>query len=239
MDAFSGYNESMNHWLKWIFRGRNQNPLMVWREVMWVFALILIIWGMYRFLLSYPVWFEETVLKGLVFGGPVFWVSFKKNSWSFKDLGITAAHLLPAVHLGLLLGFLLGLVGQLGNLLRYGQISLTDYGLTSETLGGFLILSLVTAFWEQLVFAGYMLRRIFLVTKNELIAVMVVALLFVAIHLPALILIQKMGGPMLIVALLMLFLLQMGCGILRLRINNLAAPLLAHALWGVTIYLFR
>jgi hypothetical protein len=230
---------SMNRVLSWLWRRREENPLIVWREVLWVVAFILIIWGMYRFLLSYPVWLEETLFKGLVFGGPVFWLVWRRLGWKLKDLGMSPVGLLPAVHLGILLGLVMGLMGQMGNLLRHGQLIWSSYGLTSETIGGFLILSLVTAFWEQLVFSGYMLKRLYKVVHDEVTLVSVVALLFALVHVPALLIIQQLGLVSLAVSFLLLFLLQCGCGILRLRVGNLAAPIMAHALWGVTIYLFR
>jgi membrane protease YdiL (CAAX protease family) len=68
---------------------------------------------------------------------------------------------------------------------------------------------------------------------------MVVAGLFSLIHLPALVLVQEMGAAQLLLSQILLFSLAMGNGILMLRVKNLIAPIMAHSLWGVTVFLFR
>jgi membrane protease YdiL (CAAX protease family) len=117
-------------------------------------------------------------------------------------------------------------------------VEIRHSGLTSAGLGSYVILSVVTAFWEQLLFSGYLLRTLYLIIKNEWIAMWAVSSLFVCLHLPALLLVQHLGGGQLVLAVGLLLVLQMGCSLLRLWLKNLAAPMMAHALWGVTLYLF-
>lgn len=208
------------------------------REAGVVFGAILLVWGIYRMLFRFPVWFEEGILKAWVFGLPVWWQA-RKHGWQITHLGISGDKLFGATYMGLLVGILLGMIGQLGNIIRHGGLFWSAYGLTSETIGAFIILSLVTAFWEQLLFSGYFLRVIFESITHEGKSLVVVAGMYVLLHLPALLMVQKLGGWALGLACLLLFVLQMGCSVLRLRVGNLAAPILVQALWGVTIYLFR
>jgi len=140
--------------------------------------------------------------------------------------------------LGLGLGVILGFVGQLGNVIRHGTLIFEGYGITSEALGGFIVLSLVTAFWEELVFMGYILKRLEKVLVREGIRVAVVGGMFAILHFPAL---ATSGTSILqlVISLILLTLLGMGNAILMLRQKNLIAPIMAHALWGVTVFLFR
>jgi hypothetical protein len=209
------------------------------KEVGTVYLVIFIVWGLYRYLFRLPTVFEELVLKGLVFGGSIAWVAYK-NRWNASDLGIRVQELSSSVRWGLLTGVAVGLVGQIGNIVRHKGMLTMNYGLEGEALGTFLLLSIVTAFWEQLVFSGYMLMRLKPLISDEWMRSWVVAFLFVLIHIPALLITSGIhGGGLLILSLILLLLMQLGANLLFYRFNNLAAPILAQALWGVTIYLFR
>lgn len=212
--------------------------LAEWRDVAIVFTIVLVLWGLYRLLFRLPTNFEEVILKGFVFGLPVLVVA-RRYQWRLVDLGISSKRLTLSVYGGLALGIMLGVVGQLGNILRHQGLQWSQWGLTSETLGGFIVLSLVTAFWEQLLFCGLFLRMTQDILSDEWKQAWVVAILFVVLHVPALIFIQQFVGFDMVVALLLLLLLQLGNVILRLRFDNLIAPIMAQALWGVTVFLFR
>jgi hypothetical protein len=208
------------------------------REALLLYVIIGLGWGVYRLLFRLPTIIEETILKAIVFGIPVFYVAHKRQ-WRWKELGMTVDNLTASVYLGILLGMILGVAGNFGNTIRHGGLQFNDFGLTSATLGSFIILSLVTAFWEQLLFTGMFLRLLAEVIKDEWKLTWLVAILFVGLHIPALLLIQQLQGVQFVVAVILLLLLQMGSVILMLRYKNLAAPIMAQALWGVTVFLFR
>jgi membrane protease YdiL (CAAX protease family) len=183
------------------------------------------------------VWVEEGLFKAIVFGLPVVWL-VRKEGLGWRDLGISGDNFFVSVYLGLALGVVLGLVGQVGNVMRYGILQIQSQGLTSEMLGGFLILSLVTAFWEQLVFAGYLLHSLSRVIRDEQLLVVVVGSGFALLHLPTLV-VQQLDWGQIALAVGLLLVLGTGSAILRLRQKNLIAAVMAHALWGVAIFLFR
>jgi membrane protease YdiL (CAAX protease family) len=184
------------------------------------------------------VFVEETVIKGLLFSLPFFLLPIQDKN-PMKALGITSNNFFQSVYLGIILGLILGLVGQAGNFIRHQTILFSGFNVTSANIGAFLILSLITAFWEQVLFSGFFIYQIARISNNEMIQVTVAGLLFSFIHLPALLLVQHADVNQLTLSLGLLFTLGMGCAILRLRLNNLIAPIMAHALWGVTIFLYR
>jgi hypothetical protein len=202
------------------------------------YIFVLIIWSFYRFLnLGLPIWLEELFIKGIIFSSPLILFPLRQKS-ALKTMGIARTNFFQSVYLGIAIGMVLGLAGQAGNLLRHGEFSFQTYGITSATIGSFLMLSLITAFWEQLLFTGYFLARISKTVTSEINQTLLVGLSFSLIHLPALIL-NHSASAQIVLNLLLLFSLGISCVILRLRMKNLIAPIMIHALWGVTIFLFR
>ena len=220
-----------------LFLIKEKKHLVVWREMAWFYVLLIMLWGIYRLFFRFPILIEEVFFKALVFGLPVWWLA-RRNKWSLKSIGISGDGFFQSVYLGLGLGVILGFLGQLGNVIRHGTLVFEDFGLTSEMMGGFIILSLVTAFWEELVFMGYFLKRMSGVIANEQHRVIIIGLLFSFLHVPAL-WIQGMPMLQIVISLLLLTLLGMGNAILMLRQKNLIAPIMSHALWGVAVFLFR
>lgn len=221
------------------YEKKEHQHLVIWHRVIGLYVFVLLTWGLYRLLFRFPVWFEESVLKALVFGMPVLWLALRRDGWKFTHLGFTGERLFSSVYLGLGLGVFLGFLGQIGNIIRHGGIELSSFGLTSESLGGFLLLALVTAFWEELLFVGYILQRLEAVIADEWLRSSLVAGLFAFLHVPSLLFVQKVTFAQGVVYLVLLFTVGLGNSILMLRTRNLAAPILTHALWGVTVYLFR
>ena len=203
-----------------------------------IFILILLLWSFYRYLnLTVPIWLEETVIKGVIFSLPLILLPPAKKPL-LAAVGITRHNFLKSVYLGISIGMILGLAGQFGNVMRHGGFSFASYGITSGTIGAFLILSLITAFWEQLLFSGYFLTQFKTFISSEFNLVLIIGLGFSLIHIPALLLNQA-AASQIVLNLLLLFSLGVSCAILRLRLKNLIAPIMIHALWGVTIFLFR
>ncbi len=224
--------------LDWAYLARERKHLEVWHRVLGLYMFLLLAWGAYRFLFRFPVWFEEIVLKGLVFGLPVFYLAFRRDKFSFKFLGIMRERLFDSVALGIGLGLIVGLVAELGNFVRYGSAIFDASSLTSAEFGGYIILSIVTAFWEQLVFSGYVLEKLRFVISDEWSLVWVVSIMFMALHLPALVFFHHLPLGQIVVSMVLFVLLSVGTSVLRLRYRNLMAPIMAHALWGIVVYLF-
>ncbi len=204
-----------------------------------IYVAILVLWSLYRYLFKLPLYLEETLIKGLVFASPIFLFPIKGVKSKLVSLGITTKTFFRSVYFGIMAGMILGFAGQIGNIIRHGQITFNSYGLSPANIGYFLIFSLITAFWEQLLFAGYFLAKIKPVIKDEVSQTLIIGSAFALIHLPALLFVQHLDPAQLLLSFFLLLSLGVSCVILRLRFNNLIAPIMVHALWGITIYLFR
>lgn len=225
-------------WLDKWYLWRRRKQLDAWREIVSVFSIVFIFWGVYRlFLLPFPLYVEEVFLKGLVFGVPVYAMKVK-NKWHWRDLGFTSERLFESVYVGLGLGMVMGVMGQLGNIIRYSGMWTDNTNLSAGLLSEFVSLALATAFWEQLLFSGYIVKRASLVVSNEWRVMAMTASLFTLLYFPNMVFIRHLPLLDVLLSTLLLFTFQFAAGVMRLRFNNLAAPVLAQTFWGITIFLF-
>jgi len=222
---------------KW-FLVREGSKLEKAHQVIGAYVLVFMVWGMYRLLFRMPLWVEEVILKGLVMGGVVGYMVWKKERNGWKSLGINTKNFVPAVGFGLAVGVLLLFFGELVNYIQYGELAVNPEALTSGGIGQLLILGLVTAFWEELLMMGYVLTRLKEVWENEWTRVIVVALMFTLLHLPVMV-VDGLPVVQIMVRSLLVFGVGFGNGVMMLRTENLATPILTHALWGVSVFLFE
>ena len=146
-------------------------------------------------------------------------------------------YLFAALAFGLSLGVFYLFVGRMGQLFKFGTSA--PYGNTPDNPLLVVILSLATAFSEELVFVGYLLPRFHHLWKDEWKSAMVVASLFALIHVPILLFSYRFPVSLIVAQFLLTFVLGFGNSVLMLRLNNLVAPILSHALWGMAVLLFR
>lgn len=207
------------------------------KKVLSVYLTVLCVWTFYRAVFWFPVWLEELVIKPVVFLGPVFWV-VKKEKSRLDFLGLSK-DIFKAIRLGVLLGLIYGLAAFWFNYLKYGTVQLVSFGLAGTSLLVFLGLALATAISEEVLFRGYLLKKLIAVWKDEWSAVLFSGLLFALIHLPLLVFTSEQGGLVILVQFLLTLLVGWGNGVVMLRTGNILAPILSHVFWGTTIFLFR
>jgi membrane protease YdiL (CAAX protease family) len=219
----------------WLSIGRKKRMREL-HVVMVIYAVIFIVWGLYRLEFRLPEWFEEVVLKFIVFGLPVFWYVLVKEKNNLSSLGMVTKGLLASVYFGLLFGLWLAVFGNLIAYVRTGGLGLnTTIGV--KEFGNLAMLGMVTSFWEQLLFSGFILPRVIKDVRNEWAGVILVGILFALLHLPVQI-VSHASLSQIYVRMILLLSLGIGNSILYLRFKNLAAPIFAHLAWGSVIFLF-
>jgi len=208
------------------------------KRVFGVFIFVFLTWSFYRFFFVFPDWLEELIFKPIIFIGPVLWL-IKKEKEDLSSIGLSSINLFRNIYFGLGLGMVFTFLGILVNYWKYGSISFSSFGLTEISLLWLVFLSLATAFSEEILFRGYVFTRLLKVWKNELAAGVVSALLFSLIHFPVAIFVWGYEPSMLFIQGFLTFLLGLGNGFLMVKTGNIIAPIINHALWGLTIFLFR
>lgn len=210
------------------------------KHVLALFSFIFILWAIYRYFPeSLPVWVEELILKPIVWLIPTFWVIKKIEKKPFASLGLVNENLFPALYWGIGLGLVFALEGLLTNIFKYGGLNLGEINLTPLAFLGSLILSLVTAFSEETVFRGFIFSRLWQIRKNELLANLISALLFVIIHLPVSVFVLGYTPGVMLVYLFLVFIFGVGSAFVFARTGNLVSSILLHVLWSWPIILFK
>jgi membrane protease YdiL (CAAX protease family) len=208
------------------------NPYQIW-------ALILIIWFVYRAKFQMPEWVDEFISKPLVFIAPIIFYVRKIEKRTLDSIGLTGANFFTSLYTGLGFGFIFALEGLFANYMKYGEIrfnplpSLAHYGLLV-----LLVLSVATAISEELLCRGFLFTRIYEKKKSVFFAAIISAVLFLLLHVPILITTTKLTGMTLIIFIITDLLLGVANAFLFFNNRSLLAPILVHIFWNMTVAMY-
>ena len=200
---------------------------------------ILLTWSLYRYFFKLPEAVDEFVAKPLIFVLPVLWYVLKKEKRDLTTLGLTTKNLFTSLYVGLGFGFVFALEGIAANAIKYGKIQINpiaafeQYGLVV-----LLILSVATAFSEELLNRGFLFGRILEKTKSLPYASLLSTVLFVLLHVPILVTTLKLQGMTLVLFFITDFILGMANSLLFFNTRSLLAPILVHVFWNMTVALY-
>lgn len=200
---------------------------------------ILLTWSLYRYFFKLPEAVDEFIVKPLVFVFPVLWYVLKKEKRDLTTLGLTTKNLFTSLYVGLGFGFVFALEGIAANAIKYGKIQINpiaafeQYGLVM-----LLVLSVATAFSEELLNRGFLFGRILEKTKSLPYAAILSTVLFVLLHVPILVTSLHLQGTMLVLFFVTDFILGMANSLLYYNTKSLLAPILVHVFWNMTVALY-
>jgi len=210
------------------------------KHVAALFSFIFVAWAIYRhFPGSLPVWAEELILKPAFWLLPTFLVVTQIEHQPLSSLGLTKKNLFPALYWGIGLGLVFAFEGLLTNIFKYRGLDLINLNYTPQVFLGLVALSFVTAFSEETVFRGYLFHRLWQIWKNEWLANLVSALLFVVIHLPVGIFVLGYRPMAMLGYLFFILVYGFGSAFVFARTRNLVSSILLHVFWSWPIILFR
>ncbi|MBI4065551.1 CPBP family intramembrane metalloprotease [Candidatus Gottesmanbacteria bacterium] len=204
-----------------------------------VWGLILLVWALYRYYVKLPEWADEFIFKPLIFVVPIAWYVSKKEKRPMETLGLTTKNFFKSVYIGLGFGFLFAAEGLLVNYVKYGKININpieaynQYGLVL-----LLILSLATAYSEELLSRGFVFYRVYEDKKNVYVAALISTLMFLMIHIPILVTSLHFTGTTLILFFVTDFILGLANSLLFFNTGSLVAPILVHLFWNMTVALY-
>lgn len=203
-----------------------------------VWAWILLVWSLYRYFLHLPEWVDELVFKPLVFALPVIWYARRIEKKPLASLGLSTQNFFQSVYIGLGFGAVFALEGLVAHAIKYGKLDVNPIA-AFEQYGFFLLfLSVATAFSEELLSRGFVFARIYEKTKNLFQSALTASVLFVFLHVPMLLTINKLQGPTLILFFVTDFILAFANSMLFASTRSLVAPILVHVFWNMTVALY-
>lgn len=220
-------------------KGQGQPHKKTIESAMQLWGWILLFWSLYRYFVKLPEWADELLFKPLVFVAPVLWYVRKHERQPLFSLGLTTRNLFTSIYIGLGFGLVFALEGLAANAIKYGRIqivpipALTQYGLLI-----LLLLSLATAFSEELLSRGFLFSRIYAKSKNLPYASILSTILFVLLHVPILVTSLKLQGLTLVLFFVTDFVLGLANSLLFFNTGSLVAPILVHVFWNMTVALY-
>ena len=218
-----------------------EKRIEILRRTLMVYVVIFILWGLYRLLFRFPVFIEELLFKPLIFLPPVFSVlAGEGKRWRevLRAFGFRKTGFSLSLYYGLTLGAVYILAVRLGILVFSGGTFVSGFSVAPLRLLSVFTLSFITAFWEQIVFSGFMLLRFMHVLKDEWGSIGLASLLFTLLHLPILLVESNTQLLFVVIQLVLFFLVGFGNAVLMLRTRNIFAPILSHTFWAMAAGLF-
>ncbi len=218
-----------------------RKPVSKTQAMLNVWAVILIIWSVYRAKFMLPEIIDELIAKPLVFLLPVYiYIKHNEKKDFAPSVWLTKDKLFSNVYIALFIGAIFALSALMANYTKYGNFSFGETLLNqnAQTLTLALVTALFTAFCEEVVSRGFVLKRLFEETGNVYTASFLASILFLVLHVPILLTNLKLSGSVLIWFFVTDFILSMINSFIFLSRKSLVPPILIHALYNLSIILY-
>lgn len=204
-----------------------------------LWAIILIIWSVYRANFKLPEWFDEFIAKPLVFVLPVFYFIKKVEKRPFfESLWINKKNFIPDLLISLLIGVLFFLTAVLANFIKFKKIYfISNFPLSFNHLG-IILTALMTGVSEEVLSRGFILKRLYEDSKNIFSSSFFGSILFFFLHVPILFTNLKLTGNLLLFFMVTDIVLSLFVSFAFLIRKSLFLPIFIHALYNITILLF-
>lgn len=206
-----------------------------------LWAIILIIWSVYRTKLQLPEWFDEFIAKPIVFLLPVIWYIKKyEQKPFFKSVYLAKENLFKNIKVVFFIGLLLTGSALLANYFNQSGVNIFQnfFTFTPTKLGLIIAISLATAISEEILSRGFILKRLYEDSKNIYSASFLSSVLFLILHVPILFTTPNIQGNLILLILTTDFILGMVNSFLAIEGKNLVSPILVHALYNLAIILY-
>jgi len=216
-----------------------KKPVSKTQKALNLWAIILIIWSIYRANFHMPDWFDEIIAKPLIFVLPVYYyitkidkekflsaISFKPKSF-FKDILI-----------GLAIGFIFIVSAIAANYLKTNKPIFSIQSISISRILITCLLALVTGISEEILSRGFVLKKLYEESKNIMTSSFFASILFFFLHVPMLFTNLKITGNLLLMFMATDIALSLSLSFLFLARSSILLPILIHAFYNIVIALF-
>jgi membrane protease YdiL (CAAX protease family) len=204
-----------------------------------LWAIILIVWSVYRANLRMPEWFDEFIAKPLVFILPVFYyIKNIEKKKILEVLWIKPNKVIPDFLLSLGIAFVFFITAFFANLLKYKKIIFLSAPLNNKQILLIILTALATGISEEILSRGFVLKRLYEDSKNILTSSFFASILFFFLHVPILFTNLKLTGNLLLFFMATDIILSLFNSFIFLIRKSLFLPIFVHALYNITLLLF-
>ncbi|MFA6017235.1 MAG: CPBP family intramembrane glutamic endopeptidase [Patescibacteria group bacterium] len=205
-----------------------------------LWAVILIVWSIYRTYLKLPEWFDEFIAKPVVFVLPIIiYVKSVEKKEIFSSLFINKnfKNFVKEFFISFGVGLILLLTALLSVYLRFKKVGLFGHFPSFNQLGLIVLTALATGITEEILSRGFVLKRLYAESKNAYSSTFFASILFFFLHVPILFASSKINGSMLLVFMVTDLLLSMVNGLIMIQRKSLTVPILINTFYNVVIAL--
>jgi membrane protease YdiL (CAAX protease family) len=204
-----------------------------------LWAIILIIWSVYRANLHLPEWFDEFIAKPIVFILPVWYYITKIEKGKLLDgLWVNQKKIFSDILYGLGIGGIFFVTSVLANSIKLKKLFIFNSSIDFQTLLLIGLIALATAVSEEVLSRGFILKRLYEESKNKYTASFFASILFFFLHVPMLFTNVKITGNLLLLFMATDLILSLVNSFLFLERKSLVLPILVHALYNASLILF-
>ena len=210
------------------------------QKVLNLWAVILIIWSIYRTYFKLPEWFDEFIAKPAVFVLPVlFYIKSveKKEILSSLFINKNFKNFVKEFFISFGVGLTLLLTALLSVYLRFKKVDLFSHFPEFNQFGLIVLTALATGITEEILSRGFVLKRLYEESKNAYSSTFFASILFFFLHVPILFASNKINGNMLLVFMVTDLLLSMVTGLIMIQRKSLTVPILIHAFYNIVVAL--
>jgi len=205
-----------------------------------LWAVILIVWCIYRTYFKMPEWFDEFIAKPLVFVLPVVYYIKKvdkKNVLSSLYISLKPKKLFQDFLYAVGIGVIFFVTASLAYFAKSGKFLSFNHNISSVNIFLIIITALATGITEEILSRGFVLKKLYEESKNPISSIFFSSILFFFLHVPILFTNAKIGGNLLLVFLATDLLLSMINGLIFIERKSLVIPIILHAFYNIIIAL--
>ncbi len=204
-----------------------------------LWAIILIIWSIYRANVRMSEWFDEFIAKPLVFILPVYYYikNIDKKDFS-SSLLIKPKELGKDVILGFGIGGIFFVTALFANFVKFHKFFSLNTTFTIQNIALVSLLALATGISEEILSRGFVLKKLYDESKNIYTSSFFASILFFFLHVPILFTNSRIGGNTLIIFMVTDLILSLVNSFLFLNRRSLILPILVHAMYNISLAFF-
>jgi membrane protease YdiL (CAAX protease family) len=162
-----------------------------------------------------------------------------KEKRHLSSIGIAFGKFFRDIYIGLGFGMVFALQGLIANSIKYGSFVFAPIiNITGINIILVMVLSIVSAFVEELLVRGFLYNRLKEYYKNELKAMFVSTLMYFLLLLPGIFTISHLMGVSLVIFIMTNIIVSFANTMIFNETKTLTTPVLIHAFWNMAVALY-
>ena len=196
-----------------------------------LWAIILIIWSIYRSQMRMAEWFDELIAKPLIFIVPVYlYIKKVEKSNFFSAISLRRKSIYSNIILGLFAGVIFFTTIVVANLIKTGRIIFFNQsGTYAKHIMLTLIIVFATSISEEILSRGFILKRLYKESKSLLSSSFLASILFFFLHIPILFTNAKISGNLLLLSMATDLIFSLTTSFVYLTSESIIPPIFIHA----------